>query len=184
MSTGRTAVRMALVLLALFASAADAPASVVVPMTLAELSRDARVIVEAEVLAVHVTADTGRVERVVSLRVRARWKGDSDNVVHLRLPGGTHGRTHTMVTGVPSMRVGERFVLFLADSPGGAYRVLGLHQGAWRVQASPLNGAWLVGPAPSAHAAPGVVARGDGSRRVQSLDTFRDTVRAMAAPTP
>ena len=184
MTTGRAAVRMALVLLALATWAPPARASVVVPMTLAELSREARVIVEAEVLAVHVTADTGRVERVVSLRVLARWKGDSDNVVHLRLPGGTHGRTHTLVTGVPSMRVDERFVLFLADSPGGAYRVLGLHQGAWRVHASPANGAWLVGPAPSARPAPGVVTRGDGARRVQSLDTFRDTVRALAAHRP
>ena len=116
MTNGRRAMRLAVVVLGLATFAADVPASVVVPMTLAELSRDARVIVEAEVVAVHVTADTGRVERVVSLRVLARWKGDSDHVVHLRLPGGTHGRTHTVVTGVPSMRVAERFVLDISSS--------------------------------------------------------------------
>jgi hypothetical protein len=153
-------------------------------MTLAELSRHARLIVDARVIGVHVTSDTGRLERVVSLRVLARWKGETDDVLHVRLPGGTRGRTRTIVTGVPSMHDDDRFVLFLADAPGGAYRVLGLHQGAWRVVASPADGAWLVGPVASVQTTPGPIARGDGTRRVRSLETFREMVRALAAQAP
>ncbi len=176
--------RAAAALLAVMTVAAPGRSSVVVPMTLAELSRDARVIVHAQVMAVHDTADLGRLGRVVSLRVLARWKGEPDDVLHVRLPGGTRGRTQTIVTGVPAMRLDEQFVLFLADVPGGAYRVLGLHQGAWRVTAAPTDGALLVGPVPTVQPAPGPLVRGDGTRRVRSLETFRETVRALAEPKP
>jgi hypothetical protein len=148
-------------------------------MSLDELARGATDIVDAEVIAVHVTADTGRIERVVSLRVVERWKGTADAIVHVRLPGGTLGRTRTLVTGVPVLDEGARFVLFLDRGQSGAHRVLGLHQGAWRVSASPRDGALSVGPAPAGPAPAGRVTRGDGSRRSRRLDVFRQDVQAL-----
>lgn len=157
-----------------------ASASVVVPMSLDELSTAAAAIVDAQVIAVHVTADAGRIERVVSLRVIERWKGEAADVIHVRLPGGTLGRTRTLVTGVPLLEEGDRFVLFLDRGQVGAYRVLGLHQGAWRVSASPRDGALLVGPAPAGDAPAGLVRRGDGTRRSRRLDVFRHEIQARA----
>lgn len=154
-------------------------ASVVVPMTLEQLAREARVIVDARVMSVHVTGDTGRLERVVSLRVLSRWKGEADDVVHVRLPGGTLGRTATLVPGAPTMRDAERFVLFLDDAPRGGYYVLGLYQGAWRVTPS-TDGTMHVGP--TTHAGmrqAGPVSRGDGSRRPHALGEFRTLVDGL-----
>jgi hypothetical protein len=177
-----TAVLQRLVRVLALATALSMPsgtlASVVVPMTLDELARGASHILDAQVIAVHVTADTGRIERVVSLRVLERWKGEVDAVVHVRLPGGTIGRTRTLVTGVPELEEGARFVLFLDRTPSGAYRVLGLHQGAWRVVASPRDGVLSVGPAPAVPPTAGRVTRGDGSRRTRRLDVFRRDVQA------
>lgn len=155
-------------------------ASVVVPMSLDELSSNAAAIVDAQVIAVHVTADAGRIERVVSLRVIEHWKGTADDVIHVRLPGGTLGRTRTLVTGVPVLEEDDRFVLFLDRGPAGAYRVLGLYQGAWRVAASPRDGTLSVGPAPAGGARAGLVRRGDGTRRSRPLDAFRHEVQALA----
>lgn len=184
---GRLAVLTRLLAIAASAGLAVMPsgavASVVVPMSLDELARDAAAIVDAQVVAVHVTADTGRIERVVSLRVIERWKGAADDVIHVRLPGGTLGRTRTLVTGVPDLDEGGRFVLFLDRGPAGAYRVLGLHQGAWRVSASPRDGALSVGPAPVGDARAGLVRRGDGTRRSRRLDVFRHDVQALAERT-
>lgn len=154
--------------------------SVVVPMSLDELARDAGTIVDAQVIAVHVTTDTGRLERVVSLRVIERWKGPADDVLHVRVPGGTLGRTRTLVTGVPVLGEGDRFVLFLDRTPGGAHRVLGLHQGAWRVSASPRDGVLSVAPAPVGETSAGIVRRGDGTRRSRRLEVFRHEVLALA----
>ncbi len=160
-------------------------ASVVVPMTLEQLAREAHVIVDARVVAVHVTANAGRLERIVTLRVLGRWKGEAGDVVHVRLPGGSLGRTTTLVPGAPTLREDERFVLFLGDAPRGGFVVLGLHQGAWRVVSSPLDGALQVGPASVAGSrAAGPVTRGDGTRRTHRLGDFQALVGGLLEREP
>ena len=173
----------ALVMASLALAPAESFASVVVPMTLVEMTRAAVAIIDAEVIGVHATADSGRIERVVSLRVTSRWKGEADEVVHVRLPGGTIGRTRTIVIGVPTLDEGDRVVLFLDQTPAGTYRILGLHQGAWRVSSSPLDGALSVGPmAPADRIEPGRVTRGDGTRRARRLEGFREDVQRLLEP--
>jgi hypothetical protein len=153
-------------------------------MTLAELARESTLIVDAHVIAIHPVADTGRIERVITLRVGARWKGESDDVLHLRLPGGTLGRLRTVVPGVPDFTTGERLVLFLDEVPGAGPRILGLHQGAWRVQPSPVDGRVHVAPAVTGLSHGGPVVRGDAARRPRSIERFRTEVADILGGTP
>jgi hypothetical protein len=174
---------MVAAVIAALSTAVPAAASVVVPMSLGELAREARLIVDAEVIAVHPIVESGRIERMVTLRVAARWKGESDDVVHVRLAGGTYGRTRTVVPGVPDMATGERLVLFLGREPGGAYVVLGLHQGAWRVRDSGADGRAMVGPVlPTGTHGP--VVRGAPARRPVSVDDLKRVVRHLAETAP
>lgn len=174
---------MVAAVIAALSTASPAVASVVVPMSLGELAREARLIVDAQVVAVHPTVESGRIERMVTLRVAARWKGESDDVVHVRLAGGTYGRTRTVVPGVPDMAPGERLVLFLDRETGGAYVVLGLYQGVWRVRDADADGRALVGPVLPA-AAHGPVVRGAPIRRPLPVDELRHVVRRLAETTP
>lgn len=162
-------------------SGASLEGSVVVPLSLSQLVAAAAVVVDGEVVAVHVTADSGRVERIVSVRVRESWKGDAADVVHVRLPGGVLGRTRVIVPGVPEVREGARLVWFLAPGPRGAYVVVGLHQGAMSVQTSPTTGAAQVSSVPAGPA--GAVRRGDGTRRPRALAALEADVRTLAAET-
>lgn len=158
-----------------------ASASVVVPLSLAEMSEAATVIVDARVIAVHTSDETGRIERVVTLRVLSRWKGASADIVHVRLPGGTLGRTRTIVSGVPTLDEGDRFVLFLDEAARGGFRILGLYQGAWRVTGGGPDNPLAVGPAPVNASRVGPLTRGDGARRPRSLHQFRADVQTLAA---
>jgi len=182
----RTTCMRALVpaLIGMVLSATTAGASVVVPMSLSDLAREATLIVDARVMAVQSVADTGRIERIVTLRVAALWKGESEDVLHLRVPGGTLGRMRTVMTGVPEFEPGDRLVLFLDAHPAAGLRILGLHQGAWRVQVSPLDGRAHVGPAGRTSDAGGPLTRGALAQRPIPVDQFRSIVAGLLRSTP
>jgi len=158
-----------------------ARASVVVPLTLPQLVEAADVIADGEVLAVHVAADRGHIERIVTIRVADAWKGEAGDVLHLRLPGGELGLTREVVPGAPEVQAGDRLVWFLTRDPRGALVVVGLHQGAVRVVPSPAGRA-MVGPAFTA-GQPGAVIRGRVGG-IRPLTTLRTEVRALVEAAP
>src|SRR5690606_7684342 len=97
---------------------------------------------------------------------------------HVRLPGGTIGRTRVVVPGVPGVSEGDRLVWFLTRAADGTFASVGLHQGAMRVWSSPLDGRQFVGAGPAIDDK-GMVKRGDGTRRPRPLTSLRADVYAI-----
>jgi hypothetical protein len=148
-------------------------ASVVVPMSLAQLVEAASLIVDATIADVrHVEGPEGA-ERLVLVRVAATWKGRVDDTAYVRLPGGRIGRFETRIAGVPSVEAGDRLVWFLTPHPRGGYSVLGLHQGAMRTTEIPGRETLVMAPAPAA------TARGDLARVPRRLADLAVDVRAI-----
>lgn len=150
-------------------------ASVVVPMSLAELTREATTIVDGIVAEVRATEGPAGTERLVLVRVSSTWKGQPDETLYVHLPGGRLGRTETVVSGAPLVEPGDRVVWFLDPHPRGGYVVLGLHQGALRAQ--PGTSGELLVMAPPA----GAGSRGDRRRLPRRLDDLAADVRVLLA---
>ncbi|HTV00395.1 MAG TPA: hypothetical protein VMF13_07670 [Luteitalea sp.] len=153
---------------------ARSEASVVVPLSLVELTDAAGLIVDATVAEVRVAQGPDGLERVVLLRVDERWKGESEASVYVRLAGGRLGRIETRVAGVPEVTEGDRLVWFLAPHPRGGFSVIGLHQGAMRTLTSTAGESHVLAPSR-------VAARGDVRRVPRRLSDLASDVRAMVA---
>ena len=149
-------------------------ASVVVPLSLAQLTEAADVV--ADVTVVDVTAVQGRdgVERVVQLQVSSAWKGEAQRTIFVRLAGGRLGATETRVHGVPVVHDGDRLVVFLVPHPRGGYSVLGLHQGVLAAVTGADGAARVLAPA----RVPG--ARGDVARAPRRIEELEGDVRSLA----
>jgi hypothetical protein len=84
-------------------------ATVLLPTDLAELSRDAQVIVRGHVVATTPTAmgDWRSIETLVTLQADAHLKGTSGATVQFRVPGGQLGRYRRIVVGARSSASGS-----------------------------------------------------------------------------
>lgn len=151
-----------------------ARASVVVPMSLADLTDAAPLIVDATVAEVRHVAGPDGTERLVLVRVTSTWRGEAVDTVYVRLPGGRIGRVETRVPGVPSVEQGDRLVWFLTPHPRGGYAVLGLHQGALRTASSASGDLLVLAPARGQ-------ARSDRARVPRRLDELAAEVRRLLA---
>jgi hypothetical protein len=162
--------------------AAPANATVLVPVDLGELSRDARAIVRGRVTAVDPqwTEDHRTIETIVSLEVDAYLKGSLGSSVQFRVPGGLLGRFRSIMVGAPEFVVDQRVVVFLgAHGPSVPY-VLGLSQGVFRIVPAAAGSGWLVTPpAMTPVAVPTRVIRGDPARRAVALADFEQRVRDL-----
>lgn len=170
--------RIATLILALLVVAATAPlrASVVVPLTLTQLTEAAATIVDGTVTDVRVVEGPSGVERLVLVQVAATWKGDnSDTTLYVHLPGGRLGRVETIVPGAPQVAPGDRLVWFLGPHPRGGHVVLGLHQGLLRTETTPDGQAVVVAPSRLAGT------RGQVWRRPKTLQSLAAEVRALVA---
>ncbi len=171
-------------------------ATVVVPAGVAELAAEATAIAHGRVVRIDTQqGDGGRVERIVTVQVFDYLKGGLGNVVQLRVPGGTFGRYTTFMIGTPSFAEGDELVLFLGLRDGDSLpRLLGFHQGVYRVVSDPSTGVrWVTPPLVQGSAlqtATGQstpVTRGDMTRRPPTLDEFRSSIASAlkaSAPSP
>ncbi|BCS32753.1 hypothetical protein TBR22_A19750 [Luteitalea sp. TBR-22] len=151
-------------------------ASVVVPLTLAQLVEAADLIVDGTIEDVRVVAGPDGAERMVLVRgAAAAWKGEVDGPVYVRLAGGRLGTTETRVPGVPAVADGERYAWFLVAHPRGGYSVVGLYQGALRVTAGPDGGLRVLAPATTAGP------RGDVARLPRPIEEIEAQVRTLLA---
>lgn len=176
--------RRLLVLLAFLFVARAAEATVLVPVDLGELSRDARAIIRGRVMAVGTqwTDDRRTIETIVTLEVETSLKGQLGSVVRFRVPGGLLGRYRSVVVGAPQFSVGQRVIVFLGASGPMVPYVLGLNQGVYRLALTPA-GAWMVTPPPILPSATGPIVRGAAGRRPTPLADFEQDVRALAGAT-
>lgn len=150
-----------------------------------EVVADAALIVRGRVTDVRAfRSPAGEVQSAVTLSVEAALKGDADRFVSMRLPGGTIGRYRTVMTGAPTMKVGDRAVVFLKRGPSGAWWPVGLAQGIYRINARDATVAAPVVPGTTTDST-GRVVRGDSRRKPLPLRDFESLVRlVMAAARP
>jgi hypothetical protein len=160
---------------------ASAAATVLVPATLAELSREAYVIVRGQVLDTEVvtTGDWKSIETIVTLAPEEALKGPVGGAVRFRTPGGQVGRYRRMVIGAPEFRVGQRVVVFLNNRGAELPYVIGMTQGVFRLVER--NGQWFVTPPPALarRTQPQPMTRGDLARRPLLVAEFEREVRAL-----
>jgi hypothetical protein len=171
-----------LIALAVAALCATVDATVLIPADLAELTRDAHVVVRGRVTATEPTwtDDWRSIETVVTLETESSLKGAAGRSIQFRVPGGQVGRYHRVFIGAPELSVGQRVVVFLGDRGSGTPYILGLSQGLFRVVAGPA-GSLVTTPAILATGAlPQPIVRGDPGRRAVALEDFERQVRALA----
>ena len=170
-----------LTLLAVCLLAAPARATVLVPASLEELTRDARVIARGQVVAVEGrwTDDRRTIETLVTLEAESYMKGQMGTIVQFRVPGGTLGRYRNIVIGAPQFSVGQRVVVFLGAIGPQVPFILGLNQGVYRVNVTDA-GEVLVSPPPIMPGVIGPVVRGSAAQRPAPLATFEREIRTLA----
>lgn len=121
-------------LLSLFAPGKIARATTLMRMSLAQISRTARVIVRARCLGNSVGWDAGEIWTFTSVDVEEVWRGPAPARVVVRLLGGRLGNITSSVSGVPRFRTGEEVVLFLEPTPRGDFSVVSWQQGTFRIR--------------------------------------------------
>ena len=74
---------------------------------------------------------------VTRLVVSERWKGPAGAELEVWSPGGRQGNLRQRFAGVPKLRPGDDYVVFLWRGPSGRLHVVGLSQGLLRLQQDP-----------------------------------------------
>jgi hypothetical protein len=169
-----------LIALAVCLSAAPLHATVLVPASLSELARDARVIARGHVVSVdgRWTDDRRTIETIVTLQAETYIKGELGEMVQFRVPGGTLGRYRNIVMGAPQFAVGQRVIVFLGVNGPRVPYLVGLNQGVYRVDGG--TGDELVVPPPVMPGVVGPVIRGTSALAPAPLDRFERQLRALA----
>lgn len=183
---------------ALALGAAPARATVMVPMTLEELTADAVLVVRGRVVGRDAAWDRAH-ERiyttarlVVTETVLDRQKSDEREVL-VRSLGGEVGEIGMKVAGSPQLGIGEDVLLFLRVDPAepSTFAVVGMNQGRFDVRPGPdgqlVARASLEGIALAQRGGDGVlrVAGKDADPRALPYTELKARVRAASsAPTP
>lgn len=124
--------RLTIVLLA----ACVANAATLVQLSLDDLNQKATAVVRARVTGVSVSATGSTVYTHYQLSTVEVLKGQA--LPEVMLPGGQYGRLKQDFPGVPELKVGTEYVLFLWVSPStGAIHPLGLTQGIFETSTLP-----------------------------------------------
>jgi hypothetical protein len=127
-------------LLSLFTPGTTARATTLMRMSVAQISRTARVIVRARCLGNSVSWDAGEIWTFTSFDVEEVWRGSASARVVVRLLGGRLGNITSSVSGVPRFRAGEEVVLFLEPTSRGDFSVVSWQQGTFRIRPDPRTG--------------------------------------------
>jgi hypothetical protein len=163
--------------------AGRAGATVLAPIDLRELTRDANGIVRGRVAAVDPqwTDDRRGIVTVVTLEVEASLKGTRYSTVRFVVPGGTLGRYRSIVMGAPIFESGQRVLVFLAWRVPSYPHLVGFSQGVFRVVGGDSRSSSIVIPPPLVGPSVGAarVVRGDLSRQPLTLAAFEQRVAAL-----
>jgi hypothetical protein len=123
------------------AIASAAWASVVVALSVEELTARSDVVVLGEVTSVqtHWSSDHRHLFRRITVRARETWKGAAGpgGEVAIVVPGGELDGVNETVIGEPMVRVGDVGAFFL-EPAGNTHRMVGLSQGFFRQESQGL----------------------------------------------
>lgn len=119
----------------LLATAVRLHATVLVPASLEELTRDALTIARGRIVAVDARRadDRQAIETMVTLEVETYLKGSLGPTLQFVVPGGVVGRYRAITIGAPGFTVGERVIVFLGGRAPALPHILGFNQGVFRV---------------------------------------------------
>lgn len=174
--------RIAAVALFVLMAGSAVRGTVLVPVDIATLAREAQTIARGSVMRVESqwTNDRRGMETVVMLQVESSLKGPSAETVRFRVPGGQLGRYRHLVVGAPVFGIGQRIVVFLRSNGAALPHILGFSQGVFRVAAE--AGALTVMPPPTMNRTglPARIVRGDRARRAVRLADFEREIRRLA----
>ena len=125
-----------LTILCQLAAYQKASASIVISLTLEDLTLQADLIVLGRCEEVHGTwnEDRSMIFTYITLSSEKCLKSSlCPSQVKIRHLGGAVNDTNMKVVGVPSFQKGERVILFLKGSSEGYYRIIGLSQGKFSI---------------------------------------------------
>ncbi|HUB10020.1 MAG TPA: hypothetical protein VMB50_23655 [Myxococcales bacterium] len=168
--------------LAALVAAAPAAASIARALSLDDLAARAEVVVLGRVTAQapRWTPDHRRIVTRVTVRVEELWKGSAGATITVLRPGGELDGLGQVVLGEARFAVGELVVLFLVKR-GDFYRVVGMSQGAFRVEGGTatqdLRELALVRASPDG---PRIGAHGEGALPPMALGDLEARVAAAA----
>ncbi len=174
----------------MLAASLPARATVVIPLSLQQVSERASLIFQGKVTDVEVRFDelSQRVATYTTFAVQDVIKGEAGATHTIKQVGGQlpGGKFALRIHGVPRFNPGEEYVVFLpAPSRLGFASPVGLSQGAFSVVEK--NGARVVSnhyrskatTSAARPAAAGKAAR--AASRFTALDDFKSTIRSMVA---
>ena len=170
---------------ALLLAVAPIAAHVSVPVDFRKTVVDSTLIIRGRVSDVRaIRLADGGVESVATFQVASVLKGAADQFVPVRVPGGLIGQTRFVMTGAPRFAVNQQAVVFLKRDGENNWRLVGMSQGVYRVQAEARTGRAIVETpvvAGRTTAVTGQVLRGDVRRKPMAVQEFDQFVRLIVA---
>jgi hypothetical protein len=119
------------IIAAMFACLA-APAATLEQLSIDQMSHSATGIVRARVTGSYTSVISSTIYTHYKLQVTEIWKGNT--ATEVMLPGGVSGSYRQSFPGIPELRTGPEYVLFLwKSSSTGITHLLGLTQGLFNV---------------------------------------------------
>lgn len=125
-----------LVAAVLCAFAGPALATTVLRMEVADLSREADVVVRGKVAEVHSRWSDKRIITQITIDVTEAYKGAPGKTVTIVQPGGVVGDIGQTVHGMPQFKKDSDVVVFLEKRGEKVFSVVGLAQGLFDVEKS------------------------------------------------
>lgn len=170
--------------LAALAHAADLAAMVVAQRDFPDLVHGAEQIVDGTVVDVREARIDGVPVTLVTVSDLTVMKGAAEESLTLEIYGGREGEYAVRVPDMPVFRAGERFVLFVAGNGKNVCPLVGVWQGAFRVERAEGGGEIITtyDRTPIAGIAGGEIRRsassgdGGGASTGLTLDDFRQLI--------
>ncbi len=175
--------------LTLLSTATPALGSVLIGLELDELTAQAdRIVLGRVVWEEPVRRGNGHIHTRFRVQVERDLRGTGDEEIIVETLGGRIGELAMRVEGSPSLKVGDRAVVFVESDGGTVFRPIGMAQGVMRVRRE--GGQEIVSPQTRGmlllkRNVDGRLVRSAGPLpREERLDTFLSRVRELVAQQP
>lgn len=136
--------RIGALFLTIVIGASTSSATTVLPMSFREIVEEAELIFTGEVIDVRSAwqpdRDGRHIVTIVTFNVDRVLKGRVGLRTELTFLGGTIGRQHFEIVGMPQFEIGERSVLFVAADPNAASPLVGFWHGRFRIVHDRISG--------------------------------------------
>ena len=113
---------------------ATGDATIFVPMSVEDLTRNSTAIVIGTVASVDGEEAGGKIYTLVTLTVEEDLKGTASALLTIKEKGGIAGNRRQTVFGTPEFQVGERVLLFLTQRSDGSWRTNQMALGKFRIE--------------------------------------------------